>query len=229
MVRKQQNTLIKRQQEMKQDFLNQLTQVQSEVQDETLNHLSKEVHDNVGQLLNSTRMFLNVAQKQLPNIPDSFKLAEETLGSAIHELRALSHSMNSDWLKQFDLLQNLDIEIERINRSKEINITISSKPSHVSFSPEKQLIIFRIIQESIQNVIKHAHATKIIIDIQQNEDAYLIKIADNGIGMTTNVDYSFTGIGIRNIKHRVELLGGFAEWQSVNGTIVLIQIPFPNE
>ena len=206
------------------EFEKQLMQSQLETREETFHQLGEELHDNIGQLLNSTKLLIGVAQRTLPDPPDTLMTANETLGKAIQELRALSRSLNKEWLEQFNFLQNLEAEINRINSARTLQLTLLA-PESLSLQVNQQIILFRIVQEVIQNAIKHANAQNISIQIREQALKLSIHISDDGTGFAE--PNPSNGVGFLNIKHRTQLLGGTVLWQSVKnkGTLVIIQLP----
>ncbi len=215
---------LKEKESMEADFEKQLLQSQLETQEETLNQLSTEIHDNVGQLLNSTKLLIGITQRTLSEYPDTLTLADETLGKAIHEIRSLSKSLNREWLAQFNFIENLEGEITRINAAKALQIQLS-RPDTLSLKPNHQIILFRIVQEILQNALKHSGARHVNILIKEEGLQLSIAVTDDGKGFDeATVQKS---VGILNIKHRSHLLGGNALWQSAigNGTRVTIQLP----
>jgi signal transduction histidine kinase len=215
---------LKEKESMEADFEKQLLQSQLETQEETLNKLGNELHDNIGQLLNSTKLLIGVAQRSLPEPPDTLITADETLARAIQELRSLSKSLNKEWLEQFNFIENLEAEIARINSARTLHIYLSN-PDTLSLKADEQIILFRIVQEVLQNAIKHAHAQNIYIKIKDEAGWLTIIITDDGSGFKEGE--AAKGVGIINIKHRTHLLKGTVQWQSTNsrGTVVIIQIP----
>ncbi len=233
---------------MESEFEKQLLQSQLETQEETLHKLSTEIHDNVGQLLNSTKLLIGITQRTLlhaPNpipdldtalaeaieeidaIPDSantLALADETLAKAILELRTLSRSFNKDWLEQFNFLHNLETEIKRINAGRTLHILLSG-PETLTLKANQQIILFRIVQEILQNAIKHSGARNVDIRIKEENQLLTISISDDGNGFDEkNITKS---LGMMNIHHRSRLLGGTAQWHTAagSGTRVTIQLP----
>jgi signal transduction histidine kinase len=215
---------LKEKETMEADFEKQLLQSQLETQEETLNQLSIEIHDNVGQLLNSTKLLIGITQRSLTESPDTLTMADETLAKAIQELRSLSKALNKEWLQQFDFIENLEAEINRINAAKNLQIHLF-RPTSLSLKPGEQTILFRIVQEILQNSIKHAQAKNIDIKMKEDAQQLTIYISDDGTGFSeSEVSKS---VGILNVKHRTRLLGGTVEWQSsiTSGTSVTIQLP----
>jgi len=215
---------LKEKETMEADFEKQLLQSQLETQEETLNQLSTEIHDNVGQLLNSTKLLIGLTQRSLTESPETLTMADETLAKAIQELRSLSKSLNKEWLQQFNFIENLESEIARINAAKSLQIHLF-RPATLSLKAEGQIILFRIVQEVLQNAIKHAQAKNIEITIKDNNQLLTISIADDGTGFDEAT--AAKSVGILNIKHRTHLLGGTVQWRSSgsNGTEVTIQLP----
>ncbi len=222
-TRNKQNQMFLQQKIMAENFTQQLLQSQIETQEETMDLLGKELHDNVGQLLSSTKMLIGITERSLDNPPDTLIIAEDTLGKAINELRSLSKSLSKEWLQQFNFIENLSAEATRINASKKITIAFTH-PNNLPLNPDKQIILFRIVQEAIQNALKHAKAYFIQISIVEKSAILELTINDNGKGF----DYATTqkGLGIMNIEYRTQLLGGTVNWHSnYNGTTIHIKLP----
>ncbi len=215
---------LKEKETMEADFEKQLLQSQLETQEETLNQLSIEIHDNVGQLLNSTKLLIGLTQRALPESPETLTMADDTLAKAIQEIRSLSKAMNKEWIQQFNFIENLEGEIARINAAKSLLIQLL-RPEMLSLKADEQIILFRIVQEVLQNAIKHGRAKNIDITIIEDEQWLSIKVTDDGAGF----DESSTkkSVGLLNIKHRTHLLKGTVQWQSAEdaGTTVTIQLP----
>ncbi|MDN3548944.1 sensor histidine kinase [Mucilaginibacter aquaedulcis] len=230
---KQQEYLTEKEEKrkMKEDFEKILMKSQIEVRETTLAKLSKELHDNIGQILSSAKMLLavengsfNMTPQLLLEKEEALKLAEQYLGEAINELRLLTKSMDEDWLEQFDLISNLENEIKRINKGKSILI-LFEHPEKLPLSPKRQIILFRIIQESLQNAIKHSNCKNIRVSIEFISAVINLLIKDDGSGSDRQVFVE--GQGIRNMTYRAKQLGGEIAWDnSKGGCCVLIKIPF---
>ncbi|MCW3465266.1 sensor histidine kinase [Chitinophaga nivalis] len=211
---------------MKEDYDKQLMWSQIEMQEEAFAHLGQELHDDIGQLLSSTKLLINVTQRNLATVPDTLNTAEQTLSTAIHHLRALSKSFSRQWLDQFSLVENLRAEVERINTSRAIVVKFTHEMAELPLQAEPQIILFRIIQEAMQNCIKHARPQVIDISLRMDENTLILIIADDGAGFD-KTSMSSIGMGIRNMQHRTQLLGGTIQWEvtTAGGTAVLIKLP----
>ena len=201
----------------------QLLQAQVEIHENTLNAISRELHDNVGQLLSSSKMLMRVASRNPERAEGALKNADELIGSAISAIRSLSKAFNKDYLRQFSLIENLQTEITRNNIHSDILIHFEH-PGDLPLEADDQIILFRIIQEAIQNAIRHSGAKNIRINIFTNGDLIDISIADDGHGFEPNNKVQ-TGVGIVNINARVKTLGGDIVWQSnEHGTTIMIKL-----
>ena len=216
---------LREKQHLQNSFQSEILKTQLETQEETFYQIGEEIHDNIGQLLSSTKMLLGITERSLPSIPDPFKTAQETLGKAIIELRALSKSLNKEWLHQFNLIQNLETEIERINSAHLMQIQLYTSVKILPLAPESQVMLFRIIQEAMHNGLKHSNAKTMRITIDLNS-LILVTVADDGSGFQPG-DNEYQGVGIINMKHRTILLGGNIEWKprKEGGTEVRIFLP----
>lgn len=227
-IRSKRNQDIQQNKLMQKDFTEQLMQSQIEVQEQTFQQIGKELHDNVGQLLSTSRMLLGLTERNLSNPPDTLLTANATLGQAINELRSLSKSLDKEWLEQFSFTDNLKTEISRINAGNGVLaefVPVDSLP----LASGEQIILFRIVQEAIQNAIKHGQPKNILIQIKQEENTFCITISDDGTGFTPGE--TARGMGLANMKQRTSLLGGNITWNSIpgQGTTVCIYLPLKKE
>ena len=211
--------------QMQQEYNEALLQSQLETHEATLNQISEEIHDNIGQLLSSTKMLLGITERSLHNIPDTLRTAEETLGKAIQDLRALSKSLNKEWLRQFNLTDNLKTEVERLCTSHTIHAEYFTSTGFMPMQAEAQVMLFRIVQEALQNTIKHANAQNVTIRTLFSNDHITVKVEDDGIGFNKE-NTIISGIGMMNMQHRTKLLGGTIAWNALpQGTQVFITLP----
>jgi signal transduction histidine kinase len=224
LYKKHQNQHRKEMVMLKNTYEQALLQSQVEVQEATFSTLGKELHDNLGQLLSTAKMLINVTSMNLENVPDSLNTADETISKALSELRSLSKTLNKEWLSQFDLIENLKREIARINTSKTVQVHLE-ECGKLYLDPDKQIILFRIIQEAIQNSIKHASAENGSIKLDGYANPIEITVVDDGVGF--HPSGKTDGVGILNMKQRTKSVGGTLQIQSYKdkGTTILIQLP----
>ena len=198
----------------------ELLKAQLESQENTFRQIAEEIHDNVGQLLSSTKILLAITERSLPEVPDTLRTASETLAKAIKDLRALSKSLNKEWLEKFNLIENLEMEAQRINVARTVRVDVHSALDTLPLKPESQVMLFRIIQEALQNAIKHAEASTIGVIIYLEGSNIRVVITDDGKGLPR-------GLGLTSMENRTRLLGGSTRWESTpgHGTSVYILLP----
>lgn len=207
-------------------FDQELLRTRLEIQEQTLKNISQEIHDNIGQMLSLAKLNLALVEESGdPRISNSHQLVSK----AIQDLRDLSKSMHTDYISETGLQRAIEYEVEMICKTGILHARLEIEGQPRRLDRQKELILFRIVQESITNVIKHANASSIIITMDYSLRNFLLRISDNGKGFEPfmNPEDQSTGIGIRNMQHRAQLIGGLFELHSMpgNGTSITIQLP----
>jgi len=209
-------------------FEEEITKSKMEIQEQALQNISWEIHDNVGQLLSVAKMQLNIVQGELPE-EQQLQVQEtgDIIGKSLQELRGLAKSLSPDTIKNKGLMDSLVIEIDRFNRLNVIDasLDIVNEPFHLS--NEKEIILFRILQEFCNNSLKYSQAKNLTIQLTYEESCLKIIAADNGIGFDVNNVENHTGIGLLNMKSRGNLIGAQIDLiSSLNkGTKLYISCP----
>lgn len=209
---------------MQNNFQQELLRTQLEIQEQTLKNISQEIHDNIGQTLSLAKLNLNTMDVEKATTVDKIHTTKELVGKAIHDLRDLSRSLNTDSILSAGLVKAIEIELGIIEKAGvfEIRFSVSGKP--IRIDPKKELILFRIIQEAINNIIKHSNASLIKVDLDFRESGLEIIIADNGRGFAFSEQSD--GSGLRNMNSRAQLIGGSLEVNSsTNGTTIILNVP----
>jgi two-component system, NarL family, sensor kinase len=220
--------ILKEQQLMKDAFEKQILQSRIEMQEQTLNFISQEIHDNVGQLLSLAKVQLNIMEQQEETEKPILKDAKDNIGKAMTELRDIARSLNSERIQSFNFTDALTDEINRINRGSRLKASVDFSGPCDRFKDQHKLILFRLIQESLQNILKHAKATQLQVHVCDDTDEFSIVIKDNGVGFDANAELNGNkGLGLKNITGRAALLGGRASIESAagHGTTISITIP----
>jgi len=197
-------------------------------QEKAHKRIAEELHDNLGSILVTLNMFADTLQKKTKP-EDQQKLAKkisEVAQIANEATRKISHSLDSGVLKHFGLATAVQELVDAVNESHTIQVT-----SHVELESkldsEVSLNLYRILQELINNTLKHAQASKIHIDITQIKDHLNLIFEDNGVGFETEKVPAEKGMGLRNLESRVERLGGQLTIDSKKnkGTSTIIELP----
>lgn len=215
--------------ELQQQFKEQSLRSQLEIQEQTFQAISQEIHDNVGQVLSLAKVQVNIMREGQRYRADLLEALKDNIGKAMSDLRDLSRSLNSERLRNACIHEAILEEAERINRTGLIQTTIAVEGPFHDMHPQKKLILYRIVQESLQNCLKHAAATQINILCQYCPDNMIIQIHDNGIGFDPEtVLTNGHGQGLTNIRTRIHLTGGNHSIHSVlqQGTQITLTIPY---
>lgn len=216
---------IAEQEQLKSAFNQEILTTQIEVQEQTLNHISQELHDNVGQVLSFVKLNLgttaSMADEQKQRKIDE---SRDLLAQVIADLRDLSKSLSFQQISQYGLERAIQTEVARVNKSGliEINLEVSGEP--YSLGEQRELVLFRIFQESLNNALKYAYARHLRINLLYAAELFNLTIADDGIGFSTEAAEKNNGSGLRNIESRAALIGAGAILESSPGKGCSIQV-----
>jgi signal transduction histidine kinase len=203
LLRKRHNFFLKEKELMQARYEQVLLQSQLEIQEQAFTQISSEIHDNIGQLLSLVRININTLKNQ--EDAEKIKFTDEILGKAIADLRHLSHNLHTDHIVKEGFTAAAQNLLSGLAQTKLYKTELSSTDDLSDLSDEKILILFRIVQEAINNIVKHAQASAIKIEIQQTNSGRRINIIDDGIGMISNVDSN--GLGLKNMVSRAKIIG----------------------
>lgn len=207
---------------LRENFDKQLLLNKVEVQEATINEIGKELHDNVNQLLSTAKMFIGLTERALKDPPATLLSANEALDEAILELRNVSKSLNKEWIEKFDLKETLVTLIQRLNLTDKLRFNLQY-PDTVWLSPPQQFILFRLLQEAISNILRHAGADTVGVTVTVNKKIIKIVVADNGKGF--DISKKTTGLGINIMRQRAKAIGASIQWESGSaGTKVNVDI-----
>jgi signal transduction histidine kinase len=215
------NKLLEDQQEAKKKFESEIAETQIEIREETLRNISWELHDNIGQSL-------TLAKIQLQNgSSENIKEVSEIITKSLNELRALSKLINPEFIKNIELKDALQLEIDRFNRLNFIKSSLEVRGEEKPIQEKTSIIIFRILQEFFSNTIKHSKATELKVQLTYQEDEVEIVAKDNGVGFNQE-QIQEAGLGLKNIENRANLIGAKAKLVSVpkEGTQLIINYFF---
>lgn len=204
-----------------------LTQATIDGQEKERREIGKELHDNIGQQLTTTKLFLDMAMSTSnTESQEMINMALKSISGLINEVRGISRSLTPPTLGDLGLIDSIYDLIETIEKTQtfEINLDVSYF-SERAVPENKKLMLFRIIQEQLNNIIKHAEARKVLIAINNEDGSIKLCITDNGKGFDTS--QSKIGLGLTNIKNRTELFGGIMSVQTALGKGCKLNIDIP--
>ncbi|MES2426382.1 MAG: sensor histidine kinase [Bacteroidota bacterium] len=192
--------------------------------------IAGDLHDGVGQLFTTVKMNMEILMERfLVKQPDADQLAEKTMAmvdESCTEVRSIAHQMMPNALIKSGLVAALRDFINKIPAEK-LKISMETKGIDKPLESTTETVLYRVIQESVNNVIKHANATSLDILLLCDANEITVSIEDNGRGFNTADNSKFTGIGLKNMISRVEYLKGSVDISSSpgKGTLVAIFIP----
>ena len=194
-----------------------------ETEENERKRVARELHDGLGQMLSTVRLFVS----DLGEAKSNEKIARSlnALDATITEVRNISHNMMPLKLIDKGLFAALEDMTQRINESSQIKVILDLNTGKVP-SPTESVALYRSIQEVINNTLRYAKATEIKLTVSEMDDLITFNISDNGIGFDTTTIGKSRGIGWSNIFSRMELIGGEVQVTSSQaGTSVVLKVP----
>ncbi len=219
--------------EIKDEHQKVLMTSQLEIQEQTLQRVSRDIHDNISLSLTLTKLnLLTIEWSSIEQIRKQVKLSLESLSQSIEGLNDVSKLLSSDIIANLGLIAAVERETERVNVTNIVALSLDISGEPVFLNTDTELIIFRIIQESINNMLKHSQATAGKISLDYGKNILQVHIMDNGIGMPSPevIKGKPTSSGLQNIKARLKVLGGISHIKNDSvGTYIIYKIPFYHE
>lgn len=204
----------------------QIADATEDAKDTERSDIGKELHDNINQLLGASKMYVEMAKRGGKDSRMYLNRSSEYTLTAIEEIRKLTKGLRSDAIKNLGLcesVKSLTRDIMEVNRVK-ISCELDGFQEQI-VNDKFKLNIFRIIQEELNNILKHAGATEVDIRLSQNNQSITLTIADDGVGFDTTAKRQ--GIGVANIKDRSATYNGTADFISEPGEGCLLTVTFP--
>ncbi len=194
---------------LKHQYQSQVLQTQLEVQEQSFNYVSEEIHDNIAQTLSLVKMKLYQIGKRAvdPDTKAGIESTKELLSNSLNDLRNLSHVLNGGLVSKLTLQESIEKELNYVRDANNMETQLILSGSTFEPNSDKRLLIFRIVQESIINAIKHGEATKVSVQLSHRSGTLIVQIIDNGKGFDTNTIENSNGLGLHNIHIRAKLLG----------------------
>lgn len=211
-------------------FQSELVKTQIEIKDQTLSEISKELHDNIGQILSVAIMQVNMYSHNEEKKISQNELQElkGILSKSLDEIRVLSKIINRDNTERLDFVSAIEMDFERIQKLKKIDCELIINGTVPSINPEHELIIYRIFQEAVHNILRHSHSEHIVMSLQCSPEILNVKLTDQGIGF--EADSKNAGLGLQNMQSRALLIGAELTIDSnPDGTTVQLHYPVKDE
>jgi PAS domain S-box-containing protein len=204
----------------------QIVEATKEAKDTERSDIGKELHDNVNQLLGASRLYQDMAKKGGEDAEMYLSRSSEYTLTAIEEIRKLTKGLTTDSIKDLGLCEAIDKITRDMIQVTPVKISCSMESFiEQSMSNKFKLNVFRIVQEHLNNILKHARATEVNIHLLQNKKSITLAISDNGIGFNTCLERK--EIGLTNIKSRAASFNGTADFASQSGEGCVLIVTFP--
>ncbi len=221
-------------QQMEADQQKILLKASIKLQEEERQRLAADLHDDAGPLLATARLYLN---ENLVNLDKAAQLqsifnAKQIIDETIQLIRNISHSLMPPTLKNFGLESAVNDFFQKINGSGSMNVNCRFHDYKIRLKNEKELIVYRVIQELINNILKHSNASFIHLTQQNVENDMIIRLHHDGRGLTQEdfikMNKSNVGLGLKNVQSRLKVIHGdilFEQDSSQSFYKVTIEIP----
>jgi len=210
-------------------FRQELLKTQLEIQEQTFEYVSKEIHDNITQVLSFVKLSLGTIGNTLePDKKAKISESRELISQSINDLRDLSKSLSFEHIASLGLTKTIETEVEKINKSGLLKVSFLTEGQVYSIDQQQELVLFRILQEALNNSLKHSQAKHFRISLQYHHDLLNLSLEDDGVGFAPELLNSKSGSGLRNMENRAALIGGRATIESAAGEGCKIKISLNN-
>lgn len=224
---------LRKQQELNKEVIRQQnirSKAVIEAEEKERTRIAKDLHDGVGQQLSAAKM-IATALPQTNDIDEQterMQVLQKTLDDAIKEVRSVSHDMMPNVLFKLGLASAIREFLNKISVAGILKIDLQILGLESGLDKTTEIILYRVMQELVNNIIKHADANQLSIQVIEHDDNTLnITVEDDGKGFDAGNMEIFNGIGLKNIISRIKYLNGTVEFDSVpgRGTTVIIDVP----
>jgi signal transduction histidine kinase len=225
--KKQQKNLSEKQ-ELQSQFAQTLLQSQLEIQEQTLNHISQELHDNLGQVASLIKINLNTLSLQdTKKATAKIEHTKEITRQLIADIKSLSVSLGADRIARTGLVRALETEVERLNKTGAFEADFNVQGSIPELGNDKSVILYRMSQEILNNMVKHSGAKHLRISLEGLDNLFILEFNDDGAGFDLSAQKQSSGAGLGNLEKRARLINAqlIIESNPGKGTRVRIELP----
>jgi signal transduction histidine kinase len=192
---------------LQQQFAQTLLQTQLEIKQQTMEYISRELHDNLSQVASLIKINLNTLRLEAGS-PHTEKVEDSKvlLRRLINDIKLLSRSLHSDDFSHTGLFKSIETDILRINRDDLVVARFMLDGAIAEPPYEAALILYRMAQEILNNIVKHAQATEVQCKIGGSENTLILAFKDNGVGFDPEEKRKSGGAGLQNLEKRAALI-----------------------
>jgi two-component system sensor histidine kinase UhpB len=204
-----------------------ITETTIQAQEKERNEIGKELHDNIIQILATVKMYLGLIKSGHHVPEDLVGKSYEYVNNAMEEIRKLSHSLVAPSLGDIGLKEALQELVEDTNllNGLQVHLSVDEMYNEKNMDKSKELMLYRIVQEQLTNITKHAKAEKAVITLKRENNNLFLSVVDNGTGF--DISQKSKGIGLKNISSRVEFYSGNINIISTPGQGCTLEVCIP--
>jgi two-component system, NarL family, sensor kinase len=220
---------------LKDQYETELLRSQLEIQESTFRLIAQELHDNIGQVLSVVKLSLSVLPMEKTHPAYAGVLnCREMLNKVIYDMADLTKSMHTDRIAEIGIPEAIRFELDIIRKNGIMDVDFSVEGKEPPLEQQKAIFIFRIFQEMLNNILKHAKAKKVSVSIIYSIDnIFVLQVEDDGVGFDLekkqNQHSSSGGLGLKSITNRAHLIGADISINSMPGRGTDIRIKLPLE
>lgn len=221
----------KENEELRGVFAEQLLQSRLEIREQTLQHVSRELHDNIGQVASLVKINLNgIGMKASEGVQQQLNDTKDLVKQMMLDIKLLSTSLSGDRVTKAGLMASLQQECAKIEASSVFKSRFTQHGNIPPIDDEKTIILFRMVQELLNNSMKYSEAAEITVDAYYQKNNLILSVADNGNGFNVKEKLSATtdsGNGLINLQQRANAIGANLQIESdpAKGTVSTIKMP----
>jgi two-component system NarL family sensor kinase len=205
-----------------------LLQSQIEVQEQTFQKISADIHDNISLTLSLAKIYLHDLDfNDHSDLGDKINLSMNLIKKAMEDLNNMAKSLNPETIEKFGLIKSIEEQVSDISKAELFKIKFNVTGIRRSPGVHTELILFRIIQEALNNIIRHADATHVTLALDYEKSGLTVRIRDNGAGFDPATPFLNNGSGLSNMRKRATIINArlLIDSRLQKGTSVKILLP----
>lgn len=212
--------LLQHQQQMKEEYEQEILKTQIEIRDQAMNDVGSELHDHITQVMALIKLNINQLSGKGLDAANEKRLLEtkDMVRETINDIRMLSKTLNGDFITQAGLIESIRHELDRINRLNIIYCQLEVHGKEYDIPPNTAFVIFRIMQENLHNILKHAQCKNVVTTLNYTNSGIILLQRDDGIGFNIeNTSALPSGNGLLNMKRRAKMINAVLTLDSIEG------------
>lgn len=226
---KQEQELVR----LKEEYDQEMLKSQLEIQEVTLKNIAQELHDNIGQILSVVKLSLSVLPVEKEHKAyEPLQHIREVLNKAVFDLADLTKSLHTDRIAQIGLVESIQFDLQTLKKTGLMDVQLDVAGDEYKLGGQKEVFIFRIFQELVNNILKHAKATQLVIKLNYSSPVnFAFSVTDNGVGFSMQEKKDskspLNGVGLKSMVNRAKLIGATIVFDSYpgRGTSVKLELP----